>query len=189
MYRHLVALLCVAMIGGCANIEHKSAVQQPMGKSLVAGAGDVVIRVTTSQSMPNVVGKADIWGRTTPTGETTVTYRGLSEGKAYFERRSIDIRTGATTMNSSPLILANTSRSTSTGTVGTTSFRMNTTTTGAPIVVAPNTPQAQISERGGQVIAISVSSLPATFLVEGKAVRVLQASEGSVSYVIDNAAN
>src|SRR5437868_181137 len=94
---------------GCADVQERShIVGERTGTPLTASVDDTVLRVSREKNLPNIVGKSDIFGRTTPTGVETVRYMGVRDGRAFFARRSVDVETGATTMNSTPLIIPNT---------------------------------------------------------------------------------
>jgi hypothetical protein len=98
-----VALLAL-LLCGCADVQERShIVGGRTGTQLTASVGDTVLRVSREKNLPNVVGKADIFERTTPTGVETVQYVGTRDGRAFFKRRSVNVETGATTMNSTPL--------------------------------------------------------------------------------------
>ena len=86
MKRRVLASLAIFFVSGCASVSHSSSIAQPIDRELVVGAGDVIAKITTEKSLPNAFGKADIFGRTTPTGVTTVIYEGVKDGKAYFSR-------------------------------------------------------------------------------------------------------
>lgn len=179
-----LATTAVLFLTACGSIKHSNTVQQPLDTTLMAGVGDVVVKITKEKSMPNVAGKADLFGRTTPTGTTTVIYRGIRGGQAVFERRSVDIETGATTMNSSPIIMSNTTVTNTSGNVGTRSFDAQSVSRGAPIVVAPNTPQAQVTDRSAILVAVNLNSLPGQVLVDGTLITVTKAEPGLVTYTL-----
>lgn len=178
-------LLCAVALFGCGEIQHRTTISQPYGETRTAGVGDLVFKSTTEKSLPNVAGKADLFGRTTPTGTTTVIYQGIREGRAYFLRRSIDIETGATTMNSSPTVVSTGTTTRHTGMVGDTAYSGKSTTQGATIMLPPNTPQAQYNERNTNVIALEVNSLPGVFIVEGTSVKIISADGVSAKYVLE----
>jgi hypothetical protein len=105
----LILLLACVHLYGCADVQERShIVGGRTGTPLSASVGDTVLRVAREKNLPNIVGKADIFGRTTPTGVETVQYLGVRDGRAFFKRRTVDVETGATTMNSTPLIIPNT---------------------------------------------------------------------------------
>jgi hypothetical protein len=178
-------LLIAILLTGCAEIQHKTKVSQSYGEVKAAGIGDVVYKSTSEKSLPNIFGNASIFGRTTPTGTTTITYQGIQDGKAYFVRRSIDIETGATTMNSTPIVIPNSSTTTYSGSIGRTPYSGVSTTQGAPIILPPNTPQAQYMERSPNTIIVDLRALPATFVAEGTTVKILTADGGTLKYMLE----
>jgi hypothetical protein len=98
MWRGCVLLLAV-LLSGCASVQQQSVVTTPMRQSLVAGIGDTVLRVEGKESLPNIIGRADIFGRTRPTSFTTIEYGGLQGNKAVLLRSAVVIQSNATTMN------------------------------------------------------------------------------------------
>lgn len=66
---------------------------------------DTVLRVSREKNLPNIVGKADIFGRTTPTGVEIVQYMGVRDGRAFFKRHTTNVETGATTMARVPHVI------------------------------------------------------------------------------------
>jgi hypothetical protein len=114
----LLALLLAAALASCADVQERShIVGGRTGTQLTASVGDTVLRVSREKNLPNIVGKSDIFGRTTPTGVETVQYLGARDGRAFFKRRTVNVETGATTMNSTPLVIPNTATTTTSGSV------------------------------------------------------------------------
>jgi hypothetical protein len=175
----LLLLLC-----GCASIETKTSLSQRVGEELSAGVGDAVIRLNSEKNLPNVFGKSDVFGRTTPTGITTVVYAGVFGGKARFIRQDVDIETGATTMNSTPMVIPTTSVTTYSGSYAGRPYSGSAVTSGTPVVIPANTPQATLLERPAVQIEVDVSKLPQLILVQGYQVKVLSADPGVVRYLI-----
>ncbi|MGE0036766.1 MAG: hypothetical protein AB7S93_14100 [Xanthobacteraceae bacterium] len=79
--------------------------------------------------MPNAFGKADIFGRTRPTGFTTIQFGGMQENKVVLLRSDVVTQSDATTMNSTGLILPTQQQTNITGTVGTRPINGTATTT------------------------------------------------------------
>jgi hypothetical protein len=103
--RLLLILLACACLCGCTDVQERShIVGGHTGTPLTASVGDTVLRVSREKNLPNITGKADIFGRTTPTGVETVQYLGVKDGRAFFKRRTVNVETGATTMNSTPAL-------------------------------------------------------------------------------------
>jgi len=185
MFKTFGVLAFAMALVGCGSIEQRSTIEQRMGEPRFAGVGDVVLRVSTEKSLPNAFGKADIFGRTTPTGSTTLIYEGVQSGRAVFSRRSVDIDTRATTMNSSPIVISNSSTTAHSGQVGGVPFSGHSTTTGPTVVIPPNTPEPIYFERSKNIIALDISRLPLSFVVEGVMVRVLDAEPLAVRFVLE----
>lgn len=165
-------LLLSVSLAGCATVEHKTTVNQAMGVMVTAGIGDTVLRTTTEKNLPNLFGKADIFGRTTPTARTTVVYEGIRDGKALFRRNSIDIETGATTMNSTPMVINNNSTTRVNGNVGGVAYSESARTYAAPTVIAPNTPAPTYMAGAANIVALDLQSLPTSFVVDGVTITV-----------------
>src|SRR6266550_4666517 len=95
----LLAVILALLLFGCADVQERShIVGGRTGTPLTASVGDTVLRVSREKNLPNIVGKSDVLGRTTPTGVETVQYLGVRDGKAFFKRRTMNVETGATTM-------------------------------------------------------------------------------------------
>jgi hypothetical protein len=95
-----LALVLALAVAGCADIRQESQVATPVGQSTVAGVGDVVLRVEGRESMPNVFGRADLFGRTRTTGFTTIQYGGMQGKNVVLLRSGVTTQSDATTMNS-----------------------------------------------------------------------------------------
>jgi hypothetical protein len=93
-------------------------VSTPVGQSLTAGVGDVVLRAEGRENMPNIIGRADLFGRTRPTGFTTIQYGGMQGNKVVLLRAGVTTQSDATTMNSTPLIVPTQQQSTISENVG-----------------------------------------------------------------------
>ncbi len=150
-----------------------------------AGVGDTVIRLNSEKNLPNAFGKSDLFGRTTPTGVTTLVYSGLFGEKARFLRQDVDIETGATTMNSTPLVIPTTTVTTYSGSYAGRPYSGSAVTSGAPVVVPANTPKASVFERQPIQIEVELAKLPQVILVQGYSIKVLSAEAGSVRYSIE----
>jgi hypothetical protein len=124
-----VVLLSLAL-ASCASIQQQSIVSTPTGQSQTAGVGDVVLRVEGRESMPNAFGRADLFGRTRPTGFTTIQYGGMQGDKVVLLRGGVMTQSDATTMNSTPLIVPTQQQTMISGTVGGTTVSATGTTSG-----------------------------------------------------------
>jgi hypothetical protein len=142
-------LLSIAL-ASCAPIQQQMIVSTPVGQSLTAGVGDVVLRAEGRENMPNIIGRADLFGRTRPTGLTTIQYGGMQGNKVVLLREGVTTQSDATTMNSTPLIVPTQQQSMISGNVG-----------GAPVsAMATTTGTAYIPPSGSTSVSSSQSTIP-----------------------------
>lgn len=179
----LATILAIALCACGGSIQHTAEIQQPKGRTLKAGLGDTVLVVSQKKSLPNAFGNADIFGRTTPTGAITVQYLGSKNGVASFRRSSMMIETGATTMNSTPLIIPTQQTTHVSGTVGLTPVSGAATTSGA-VVLPATPPQAQVLPQAPVTFEINTRQ-HSTFTVAGETIRILKVSPVELLYRIE----
>ena len=193
LFGALLVLLACAYLWGCADVQERShIVGGRTGTALTASVGDSVLRVAREKNLPNIAGKADIFGRTTPTGVETLQYLGVKDGKAFFKRRTVDVETGATTMNSTPLIIPNTATTIHSGSVnvygpngyGFGSYSGTSTTTLPPTVIPAHPPPPVLMDEGSLLLSVDLSRKPAQLSVAGKTITVLQADSSRLTYVL-----
>jgi hypothetical protein len=185
MKRALITML-VTLLVGCAPVQQTANLSQPTNTQLVAGVGDTVLSVSKEKNLPNAFGASDIFGRKTPTGKTTVQYMGTRNGHAIFRRHSIDIETGATTMNSTPLVIQNSQTTTHSGMVGGMMYNGTSTTSLPPTVIPANPPQAQVLDQGNVEITVDLKKGPKQLIVEGKTLTIESADNTKLVYSISN---
>jgi len=184
MIKIVFVLLSVFLMTSCGTIDYKTNINQRLDTPMIAGVGDAVYKSTTEKNLPNAFGKADVFGRTTMTGTTTVIFEGVRNGVAVFSRRTVDIDTGATTMNSTPIVIPNTQTRTTTGNMGNMPLYAQTNLQGPPIILPPTTPAARYMERNSNIINIDLTKIPNNIYVEGMIIRILEVGSDSVRYSI-----
>ena len=109
-----IALIACVFLAACGSIERTATVAQSLGQTLVAGPGDVVLRVDREKSLENALGKADIFGRSTKDGYSEIRFAGVEpSGVVVLSRKDVNIVTNETTMSRTPLSLTMGSASTS----------------------------------------------------------------------------
>jgi hypothetical protein len=193
LFGALLVLLGCAYLWGCADVQERShIVGGHTGTPLTASVGDSVLRVAREKNLPNIAGKADIFGRTTPTGVETVQYLGVKDGRAFFKRRTVDVETGATTMNSTPLIIPNTATTIHSGSVnvygpnghGFGSYSGTSTTTLPPTVIPAHPPSPVLMDEGSLLLSVDLSRKPAQLSVAGKTLTILRADSARLLYML-----
>jgi hypothetical protein len=189
----LFPLLLAAALVSCADVQERShIVGGRTGTPLTASVGDTVLRVSREKNLPNIVGKSDIFGRTTPTGVETVQYLGVKDGRAFFKRRTVNVESGATTMNSTPLVIPNTATTTHSGSIdiygprgyGYGSYSGTSTTTLPPTVIPAHPPAPMVMDEGSLLLSVDLSRKPTQLSVAGKTLTILSAGSSSLTYIL-----
>ena len=97
---------------GCGAIREYSKLHMPVDRTLRAGVGQAVFRIQKSRDLPNIYGKADIFGREVDTGYTELRYLGMTdESTLAFVFREREVYSNETTMSRAgvaPLFLSTT---------------------------------------------------------------------------------
>ncbi|TGV08747.1 hypothetical protein EN816_32300 [Mesorhizobium sp. M8A.F.Ca.ET.173.01.1.1] len=177
-----VLLLSALALTACSPVETKTSLISPTaGEIRSAGPGDIVMGFQSRRALPNAFGKADLFGRTTNAGGTTVRYLGTRGSQAIFERSDIAIESNATTMSETPLILPSTTNTNISGTVG-----------GMPVTgTATSTSYKYIPARGSSQYATTAQPIQIALAkgqsvrIEGRVLRVVRVSLTSVEYRIE----
>ena len=82
----VAALLVVLALAGCSPVEKRVVLDQAQSVELVAGIGDVMLRADVKEDLPNLWGRADLYGRTREASRNCGTWgwwgRRLSSGGA-----------------------------------------------------------------------------------------------------------
>ena len=177
------ALLVALVLAGCGAIEQQSSLARPAvaGKPYVAGLGDTVMDLKLTQSLPNVLGKADVFGRTRDAGRVVVRFVGLDGSQALFVRQDVVLQSNETTLSQTPLIVPTYQTSTVSGNVGMVPVSATRNTMG--MTVLPPTPSSSYPLQAGQIqIAAPVGG---SLLVEGRRIDVLRSVEGGIEYSVN----
>jgi hypothetical protein len=171
------------VITSCAPVQQQSSISSPIGQTLSAGVGDIVLRAEGRESMPNAFGNADIFGRTRPAGFTTIQFGGMQSNKVVLLRSGVTTQSDATTMNSTPLIVPTAQQSTTSGNIGSTPISATTTTTGAAYIPARGSTSVS-SEQPTIPIVVDWRANP-RIPAEGKTIVIEAATPVSLTYRIE----
>ena len=181
--------LTLVVVGGalaaasCSPIEQQATLARPAvaGRAYVAGVGDTVLDLKQTQSLPNVVGRADIFGRTRDAGRVIVRFVGLDGNQAVFVRQDVVIQSNETTMTQTPVLLPNVQISTVGGTVGTIPVSATRTTLGT--TYTPPSPSSSYPMQAGEVQL--AAPIGGSILIEGQRLRVLRTVDGGIEYAVN----
>ncbi len=172
----------ILALAACAPVETKSSLVTPVSGSVMsAGPGDTVLKFQSRRALPNAFGKADLFGRTTNAGGTTVRFVGSRGSQAVFERTDVDITSNATTMSETPMVLPQTTRTNIDGSIGTTSVSGTATSTSYQFVPARGSSSYATASRPIQFSLGKGQSVK----IAGKTLRVIRVSGASVEYRIE----
>jgi hypothetical protein len=176
-------LAVAALLSACGAIEQQSSLVRPAvaGRPYVAGVGDTVMDLKLTESLPNVFGKADLYGRTRDAGRVTVRLVGLDGDQAVFVRQDVVIQSNETTLSQGPMVLPTYQSSTMSGTIGTAPVSATRNTWGvtyAPPVSAYSYP----IQSGETQIAAPIGG---SVLIEGRRLKVLRGVDGGIEYSVD----
>ncbi len=179
----LVVVGLALAAAACSPIEQQATLARPAvaGRAYIAGVGDTVLDLKQTQSLPNVAGKADIFGRTRDAGRVIVRFVGLDGNQAIFTRQDVVIQSNETTMSQTPLVLPNYQMSTVTGNVGTIPVSATQTTIGTTYI--PPSSSSSYPIQAGQIQL--AAPIGGSVLVEGQRLRVLRTIEGGIEYSVN----
>lgn len=175
-------------IAGCGGIKQTSTIETAgirTGNETVATRGDAVIEVVHKESMPNAFGAADVFGRKRTTGTTALIYAGSNAGIAHFIRRDVDINSEKTTMNSTPIVINNNSRTNFSGYAGGERFSGTSITRNSPIFLPPNTPADTVTDIREIPIDVSFQGENNTITVGGATITVLDGTQNELRYTLE----
>lgn len=185
MHRRLTIFLAFAilLLSACANINHTSHLQQKTGKDLIAGKGDVILRVNHEKNLPNAFGGSDIFGRKSSTGTTIVQYNGREGSTLFFSKSGVTVDSNETTMSRSGMIVPVQTSSSFSGTVGTKPVT-GVANSESSIYVPPSSSTTVASALPSTNIKLNMNK-EKFLVVEGYIVHIIDASENSLTYRVE----
>ncbi len=93
------AVTFTVLFAGCAPVQMHSGTDRAPGVAY-ASTGDILLRVNRTDDLPNIFGRADLYGRQRDRGFSEIRYMGITpSGQPYFRRRDVEIVTNETTMS------------------------------------------------------------------------------------------
>ena len=167
------ALLLSFTVPESAIAKESTKINRPENTEIYSSVGDVLVKVNLRESLRNLFGKPDIFGRKRDRGFVEIRFMGMTDdGRAVFRRRTVDIYSNETTMSRTPMY----------------SGTGNVTVTG-------NT--AHISTFGVGTASATVEALPPDTVefaldlskyriitIEDRALEILSADPGGVKFVV-----
>jgi hypothetical protein len=93
--RYRMLMIATLSLAAC-EMQETARLAQPTEQQLVARPGDTVLSIVKEKTLPFEWGGADLLGRKTNTGLTTLQYRGVEYDRAVFKRRTVLMESDAT---------------------------------------------------------------------------------------------
>ena len=181
------ALLALTLaVVACGSIERTAVASHPTGKVILAGPGDVVLRVDRERNLENIAGKADIFGRKTKEGYSEIRFAGVEpSGVIVLYRKDVTIVSNETTMSRTPLSMT-TGSTTTAGTARASSFGNTTqvagsaTTTGVATTIT--TASAYTFAVPGDTVPIRLEPHQRKLPVAGYVIEILSVTANSIEF-------
>ncbi len=182
----LTSFVLLSALAGCASIKHTSNAQQPVGQTVLAGVGDVVLRVDRQRDLENFFGKATISGRKTNEGYSELRFAGVERtGEVVLYRKDMRIITNETTMSRSPLSTIFGSSTTSmsgayTNYGGTGTINANAQTNYSSTIIAPTNDFHVVVP--AETIPVRLAPGETRFPMEGYIIEIVKVTPNSLEY-------
>jgi hypothetical protein len=104
-----LGLVVALAVGGCAQIEHHQQLTEPVGTTLTVPVGSALATINKEKDLPNIFGRADIYGRKVDAGLIKIIYKGRGrDGSALVEQVDVDVRSNASVMTRLPTTFSST---------------------------------------------------------------------------------
>jgi hypothetical protein len=168
-----VALVLWTTLPATANAKESTKINRPENTEIYTSIGDVLVKVNLRESLPNIFGKPDIWGRKRDRGYVEIRFMGLTDdGRAVFRRRSVDIYSNETTMTRTPMYSGSGNVTVTGNTAHVSTFGIGTA--GATVeALPPDTVE----------FALDLSQYR-TITIEDRVVEILSADPGGVKFIV-----
>lgn len=98
----ILLLGIISAVPSIASAKQSTTINQKENVEICASVGDVMVKVTLKEGLPNAFGGSDIFGRKRERGFIEVRYMGMTpDGRAVFRRKTVDIISNETTLSPS----------------------------------------------------------------------------------------
>jgi hypothetical protein len=184
----VVSLTVLLALSACADIQHTASPEQALDRTLLAGPGDVVLRINRQRNLENALGKSDVFGRKTNEGFIEIRFAGVeSNGQLVLSRKDVQIITNETTMSRTPVTQtsgrANTALSArAADDFGGTTVNAAATTTYQETTITPSSDFHVVVP--ADTIPIRIAATDSVLPVEGYIIEIIRATPHSLEYRI-----
>ena len=159
-------------LAACAPLQQSHVLDKHKDTELTAGLGDIILRVSIKENLPNIYGRADIFGRTRDRGFSELRYMGMANEMPVFRRRDVEIITNETVMSRAGLTTS--VINVQPAGAGVVAYGVGTRPTSATIgVVPPDTIEFGLDLRQSRTVTI-----------RGHKIEIIEATSTSIRYII-----
>jgi hypothetical protein len=96
-------LITCPLLAGCAQVQHKQQIAEPVGRVVTVPVGGAIATINKEKDLPNIFGRADIYGRKVDEGFIKIIYRGRgNDGSILVEQIDVDVRSNASVLTRMP---------------------------------------------------------------------------------------
>ncbi|MEZ5772409.1 MAG: hypothetical protein R3D61_12570 [Defluviimonas denitrificans] len=162
MLKTIYAPLLIATLAVSGCVDEGGGNSGPRSGS--AMPGDMVLNVTHTEVMPNILGGEDVFGRTRDTGKTMVILDSAANGKAVFRRQDVAILSSKNTGNISPTVI-------------------NTGKKASDVIVLPSmAPKDEIGPMRETSFTLTAAPGNNAITIDGHTLTVLSVQNGIINY-------
>ena len=181
----LLSILVLSFILlGCSQIQHYEHISKPVAQPQIASVGNELYRIKKTRDLPNVFGKADVWGGKINEGYSELRFMGLtSEGGIIFRLTDIDIESNENVFTrygaSHSTVSSNTTaNATAYGNSAYGNAHTNTT------ISHYKKPEATITKLPPNTVEFVFDPAEKNLALEGITIEIIEVKKYSISYVL-----
>src|SRR3954454_18744541 len=113
-----LVVIAFLLLPACAQIEHSQQIAEPVGRVTIVPVGGTIATINKEKNLPNIFGRADIYGRKVDEGFIKIIYKGRgNDGSAQVEQVDVDVRSNASVLTRMPVTYGSSSQANLNGTV------------------------------------------------------------------------
>lgn len=182
--KYIVCLMMVFCVVSCAEIQQYKDVSKPSNSPQTAALGSELYRISKTRDLPNVFGKADIYGGKVNEGYSELRFMGVTEdGGIIFQLTNVDIESNETvfTRYGRSTSTVNSSTSANASVYGNTAYGTAQTNT---TVSHYEKPEASITQLPPNTIQFVFDPSEKLLELDGVTIEVIEVKKYSIRYVL-----
>jgi hypothetical protein len=175
------------LLSSCAQVEHRQQLAESTGRPTTVQVGGAIATINKEKDLPNIFGRADIYGRKVETGFLKLVYKGRGkDGSALVEQIDVDVQSNASVLTRMPQTYSANSQETASGNFQANRFGGSGSVTGqassSAFAIAPHAEQNIVLPP--RATAFAVPKGKTVTLPTGQTVEFLEIEPYQVTYRI-----